>query len=129
MGVTGSWNLEIKTPIGTQHVVLTSSEQRGVGGNRGRSRRTVRSPNRLWLEVGSRGLSAITKPLRLDLRFDVEVDGDTMSGTSKAAVSALKGHGSAEPQLARRDESNTTSPNRDTTHTRSHRKRFCNLAS
>jgi hypothetical protein len=98
MTVAGTWNLTIATPIGRQAVVLELSERdgrralyRGVrrhdGALRGSARGTaeevplidlVRDGNRLtWRQ-------AITRPLRLNLAFDVTVEGDTLTGLSRA---------------------------------------------
>jgi hypothetical protein len=85
MPVTGTWNLEIATPLGRQDVVLRLDEDGGV--LRGHARSAAEevplvdptlTGNRLtWSQ-------SITRPLRLNLTFVVTVDGDTMVGTSKA---------------------------------------------
>jgi len=85
MSVTGTWDLVIKTPIGKHHVVLDLAETDGVlTGHAIGAAETVplieptRTGNRItWRQ-------RITKPLRLDLAFDVTVDGDSLTGTSKA---------------------------------------------
>jgi hypothetical protein len=83
--ITGTWDLVIKTPIGKQHVVLDLAETDGVlTGQAIGTDETVPlveptlTGNRLsWRQQ-------ITKPLRLNLVFDVTIDGDTLTGTSKA---------------------------------------------
>ncbi len=87
MSITGSWNVKISTPIGTQAVVLKLTEKDGAveGVAKGDVETTplitpVLNGNRLtWKQ-------SITKPMRLNLTFDVIIDGDTLSGTSKAGM-------------------------------------------
>ena len=87
MTITGSWDISISTPIGIQAIVLQLSEHDGVveGIAKGQAETTpLRDPvlqgNRLtWKQ-------AITKPMRLNLVFDVVFDGDTVQGTSKAGL-------------------------------------------
>ncbi|MBF6162058.1 hypothetical protein IU421_28215 [Nocardia cyriacigeorgica] len=85
MSVAGTWNLSISTPIGRIRAVLELREQHGiltgVAHGAGEDVPLVdisRNGDRLtWRQ-------AITKPMRLNLAFDVTVDGDTLRGTSKA---------------------------------------------
>ncbi len=85
MSITGSWNVSISTPIGTQAVVLELVEHDGVveGTAKGSAESTplidpVLNGNRLtWKQ-------SITKPMRLNLAFDVTIDGNSLTGTSKA---------------------------------------------
>ncbi len=85
MSVAGSWNITIVTPIGKQSAVLELTESDGViaGIAKGGAESTplidpVLDGDRLtWAQ-------SITKPMRLNLTFDVTVDGDTLTGTSKA---------------------------------------------
>jgi len=85
--ITGTWNIKIATPIGTQSVVLELAENDGVveGSAKGDAENTplitpVLDGNRLtWKQ-------SITKPMRLNLSFDVTIDGDTLVGTSKAGM-------------------------------------------
>ena len=85
--ITGNWNVKIATPIGAQSVVLELIEKNGVveGFARGSAESTplidpVLNGNRLtWKQ-------SITKPMRLNLTFDVTIDGDTLTGTSKAGM-------------------------------------------
>jgi len=87
MSVTGTWNIKISTPIGTQAVVLELTERGGSveGVARGTAETTpllnpVLDGNRLtWAQ-------SITKPMRLNLKFDVTIDGDTLTGISKAGM-------------------------------------------
>jgi len=85
--ITGTWNIKIATPIGTQSVVLELAGNDGVveGSAKGDAENTplitpVLDGNRLtWKQ-------SITKPMRLNLSFDVTIDGDTLVGTSKAGM-------------------------------------------
>ena len=87
MSITGYWNVRISTPIGTQTVVLKLTEKDGVveGSAIGNAETTslitpILDGNRLtWKQ-------SITKPMRLNLTFDVIFDGDTLHGTSKAGM-------------------------------------------
>ncbi|GLV53182.1 hypothetical protein KDH_00370 [Dictyobacter sp. S3.2.2.5] len=87
MSLTGTWNITISTPIGTQSAVLEFTDHGGVleGIAKGNTEtipltELVRDGNRLiWKQ-------SITKPMRLNLTFDVIIDGDTLTGTSKAGM-------------------------------------------
>ena len=87
MSIAGTWNTTISTPIGTQSVMLELTEHNGVitGIARGNAETTplidpVLDGNQLtWKQ-------SITKPMRLNLTFDVRIDGDTLTGTSKAGL-------------------------------------------
>ncbi|MFJ9036883.1 hypothetical protein ACIRF8_09895 [Streptomyces sp. NPDC102406] len=85
MSVEGTWNLSVSTPIGTTEAVVELRERHGnlTGTAHGAGEVVplsdiVLNGDRLtWKQ-------AITKPVRLNLAFDVTVDGDTLRGTSKA---------------------------------------------
>ncbi len=85
MSVAGVWNIVIATPIGAQSVVLELTEDGGAvaGIARGGAESTpliapVLDGHRLtWAQ-------SITKPMRLNLTFDVTIDGDTLTGVLKA---------------------------------------------
>ena len=87
MALAGTWNIGISTPIGTQSVVLELTEHDGVieGVAKGNAETTplinpVLDGNRLtWKQ-------AITKPMRLNLTFDVTIDGDSLIGTARAGM-------------------------------------------
>jgi hypothetical protein len=87
--ITGTWDLRMATPIGSIDATYVFSEDaaglRGVATSRDESAE-VRS-----LEVESRpegeGVSwdqRITRPIRLDLHFEVVVTGDQLTGVSRA---------------------------------------------
>ncbi|MER7927320.1 hypothetical protein ABTY96_29905 [Streptomyces sp. NPDC096057] len=85
MSVSGTWDLSVSTPIGKIKVVIELHEREGVltGVARGAGEEVPLADVSLdgdrltWKQ-------AVTKPMRLNLAFDVTVDGDTLQGTSKA---------------------------------------------
>ena len=85
----GSWSLTMRTPIGSIRAVLTFSAVgetlSGVAVGRWEQVdvRDVRSVADGGVERVTWSQS-ITKPMRLDLDFDVVVTGDDMTGTSRA---------------------------------------------
>jgi hypothetical protein len=80
----GSWDVTIATPIGELAVVFDISEQKGaISGTARSDAETVE-----FLDPVADGdrltwAQEVTTPMRLRLNFDVTVDGDTMTGTSK----------------------------------------------
>ncbi|MEU6840313.1 hypothetical protein ABZ930_00390 [Streptomyces sp. NPDC046716] len=83
--VTGIWDLAVSTPIGTLHAVVELHDTAGelTGTARGAGEEV---PLAEVLLDGDRlsWRQAVTRPLRLNLAFAVTVDGDTLSGTSRA---------------------------------------------
>jgi hypothetical protein len=85
MSVEGVWDLSISTPIGRIKAVVELLREAGVltGSAHGAGEEVPLSDIALdgdrltWKQ-------AITKPMRLNLAFAVTVDGDTLTGTSKA---------------------------------------------
>ena len=81
----GSWDVTIATPIGELAATFDITEQDGaIHGTARSDAETVEfldpaaDGNRLtWLQE-------VTTPMRLKLSFEVTVEGDTMTGTSKA---------------------------------------------
>jgi hypothetical protein len=82
---TQEWSLTISTPIGRQSVTLVLTD--GPGGLTGEARgRDETVPLHDLRRDGDRlsWSQRITRPMRLDLRFDVLVEGVRMTGTSRA---------------------------------------------
>ncbi|MCV7316652.1 hypothetical protein ABQE69_14085 [Mycolicibacillus trivialis] len=85
MSVEGTWNLSIATPIGKIKAVVELRRQDGIltgvahgaGEEVQLSDVAVDGDRLTWKQ-------AITKPMRLNLVFDVTVDGDRLKGSSKA---------------------------------------------
>lgn len=83
----GQWDVTLDTPIGKMAVLFDITEDGGVvRGTASSDKETVdfldavADGNRLtWSQ-------AVTTPMKLTLKFDVTVDGDTMTGTSKAGM-------------------------------------------
>ncbi|KOU08603.1 hypothetical protein ADK86_03560 [Streptomyces sp. NRRL F-5755] len=85
MSVEGTWDLSVSTPIGKIKAVAEFRREDGVlvgtahgAGEEIPLSEVILDGDRLtWKQ-------SITKPMRLSLAFAVAVDGDTLTGTSKA---------------------------------------------
>ncbi|MGE2815971.1 hypothetical protein ACQI5H_12625 [Mycobacterium heidelbergense] len=89
MGVEGEWDVTIKTPIGTLAVEYAFTQSgAGLGGTATYKTETVplQDITSTIVEGGTRltWRQSVTKPIRLNLAFDVVVDGDVMTGHSRA---------------------------------------------
>ncbi|WAP53917.1 hypothetical protein PS467_03070 [Streptomyces luomodiensis] len=85
MSVEGTWDLSISTPIGRIRPVVDI--RRAEGALTGTARAGDEEVPLTDLSLDGDRLTwrqAITKPMRLNLAFAMTVDGDTMTGTSKA---------------------------------------------
>jgi hypothetical protein len=83
--LSGTWDVTIKTPIGSLAVVYTFTETVDAqSGSATLKDETV--PLRDLAVDGTRATwrQSVTKPLRLTLDFDVMIDGDRMTGLSRA---------------------------------------------
>ncbi|MFC1434022.1 hypothetical protein ACEZDB_25555 [Streptacidiphilus sp. N1-3] len=85
MSVEGTWDLSIATPIGRIKAVVGLHREEGVLTGTAQGTGEEVPLNSLALE-GDRltWTQAVTKPMRLNLAFAVTVEGDTLTGTSKA---------------------------------------------
>lgn len=96
--VAGTWNLVISTPIGKQRAVLDLSTQDGVLRGVARDERHGEEVALTDLVVDGNRLTwaqSITKPVRLNLTFDVTINGDELTGRAKAGrlpSSTVTGH-------------------------------------
>lgn len=89
MSVIGDWDVSIKTPVGSLHVVYSFEERDGriTGSAAGKSESV---PLTDIVVTGGRGgqrvtwRQTVTKPMRLNLEFDVVVDADRFTGHSRA---------------------------------------------
>jgi hypothetical protein len=85
MDMIGDWDVTIKTPIGSLQILYTFTEDGGTlaGSATGRGETvalrniTVAGQHITWKQ-------SVTKPMRLNLDFDVALDGDRLTGHSKA---------------------------------------------
>lgn len=84
-GVVGGWDVTIKTPVGSLHVVYDFDERDGVvTGTATGTSETVPLTDVVVEGRRVRWRQTVTKPMRLKLQFDVEVDGDRLTGHSRA---------------------------------------------
>jgi hypothetical protein len=91
----GTWDVTLDTPIGKMAVVFEINESDGA--ITGVARSDAETVD--FQDASAEGdrltwSQAVTTPMRLTLKFDVVVDGDTMTGTSKAGVLSSKVNGS-----------------------------------
>ncbi len=85
MPVEGTWDLSLSTPIGRIKAVVELRREdghltgiaHGAGEGVPLHDVTLDGSRLTWKQ-------SVTKPMRLNLDFDVTVDGETLSGTSKA---------------------------------------------
>jgi hypothetical protein len=83
--LVGEWDVVIKTPIGSLQVLYTFTDDSGVltGTAAGKGETvvlrdiTVAAQRVTWRQ-------SVTKPMRLNLEFDVVVDDDRLTGHSRA---------------------------------------------
>ncbi|MFF9391062.1 hypothetical protein [Streptomyces griseoluteus] len=102
MSVAGTWHLSVSTPVGKIKAVVELRERDGVltGVARGAAEEVPLS----GIDLNGDRLTwkqAVTEPLRLDLAFDVTVDGDTLRGVSRAGrlpSSKVTGERRPEPE-------------------------------
>ena len=85
MTIVGDWDVTIKTPIGSLAVVYTFTEHDGnLEGTATGKGETVPLRD---IVVGRQRVTwrqSVTKPMRLNLDFDVALDGDRLTGHSRA---------------------------------------------
>ena len=85
VSITGTWDVTIKTPVGSLAVVYDFSERDGTlaGSATGKDEAV---PLRDIVVDGQRitWRQSVTKPMRLNLDFDVTVSGDRLTGHSRA---------------------------------------------
>jgi hypothetical protein len=98
MSIDGTWHLVINTPIGQQRTTLEISTTDGVLRGVARDQRHGEEVELADLVLDGNRLTwcqSITRPMRLNLTFDVTVDGDEIAGRSKAGRlpgSTVTGH-------------------------------------
>ncbi|WP_329100633.1 hypothetical protein OG792_18815 [Micromonospora sp. NBC_01699] len=87
--IVGTWDLRLRTPVGTLAVVYTFTDT--VAGPRGLAESTGETVSLTDIEeqAAAEGRRVtwrqlVTRPMRLNLDFDVTVVGDTLTGHSRA---------------------------------------------
>lgn len=87
MTVEGTWDVAIATPIGTTNAVLELHARDGaLSGTAQAADESVVLSNIVFAGDRLTWSQAITKPMRLNLSFDMTVTGDTMTGKAKAGL-------------------------------------------
>jgi hypothetical protein len=89
MSVVGDWDVTIKTPIGSLAVAYTFTDDGGtIAGSAAGKGETVPLRDIAVINdaAGQRVTwrQSVTKPMRLNLEFDVVIDGDHLTGHSRA---------------------------------------------
>ncbi|GGM30646.1 hypothetical protein ACFQBY_12945 [Promicromonospora citrea] len=87
--VTGTWDVRIATPVGTIEARYVFAERDGVLTGTAESQGDTGTLEQLTTEPADDGVRVtwaqrVTRPLRLNLTFDVVVAGDTLTGRSRA---------------------------------------------
>lgn len=86
MTVEGTWDLSISTPIGTIAAVVELRREGGAltGIAHGAGEEVPLRDLELSGDDRLTWKQAVTRPMRLNLTFAVTVEGDTLTGTSRA---------------------------------------------
>jgi hypothetical protein len=87
MSVAGTWNVVTDTPVGKQTTVVVLSEDgdRLVGVARDRWHKDDLVLRDVALEGDQLSWAmSMTKPVRLELTYNVTIDGDSLAGQAKA---------------------------------------------
>lgn len=85
MDLIGEWDVAIKTPIGSLEILYTFTNDSGVlSGTATGKGETVALRDITVVAQRVTWRQSVTKPMRLNLDFDVVVDGDRLTGHSRA---------------------------------------------
>jgi hypothetical protein len=87
VSIMGSWDVSIRTPVGSLQIVYSfAGEDGAVRGSATGPSETVALTDIVIDGDGHRvrWRQTVTKPMRLKLEFDVQVDGDRFTGYSRA---------------------------------------------
>jgi hypothetical protein len=87
--IAGTWDVKLKTPIGSLAVVYTFVDSDGVPAGTAAGRGETVTLYDIAVEDTAGGehvtwRQSVTKPMRLNLDFDVTMVGDILSGHSRA---------------------------------------------
>ncbi|AYF76394.1 hypothetical protein D7D52_24110 [Nocardia yunnanensis] len=104
MPAEGTWNLSISTPLGKIKAIVEIHTREGALTGVARAAGEEVPLTDITLE-GDRltWRQSVTKPIRLNLAFDVTVDGDTLVGTSRSGrlpASKVTGERRPDPDRA-----------------------------
>ena len=84
---TGSWNVRIHTPIGVQRVRLDIRDDGGaLAGTATQGDETVPFEEVRMEGETLRWRQSVTRPMKLDIKFDVRRVGDSLEGKAKAGI-------------------------------------------
>ncbi|MGI5241075.1 hypothetical protein [Dactylosporangium sp. CA-139066] len=84
--IVGTWDVRVKTPIGTVAAVYTFAAEPG-GGLSGTATAGAETVPLTGIAVAGATVTwrqAVTRPMRLNLDFEVVADGDALTGHSRA---------------------------------------------
>jgi hypothetical protein len=85
VSIVGAWDVAIKTPIGTLAIVYTFTERDGtIDGSATGLGETVSLRDIAVAAQQVTWKQSVTKPMRINLAFEVTVDGDRLAGHSRA---------------------------------------------
>ncbi|MGV9797568.1 hypothetical protein ACWDTP_05855 [Mycobacterium sp. NPDC003449] len=89
MSVLGEWDVNIKTPVGSLQIVYRFYAHDGVlGGEAAGTNETVPCTDIVAMECTEghrvRWRQTVTRPMKLNLEFDVLVEGDQLGGSARA---------------------------------------------
>ncbi|WKU06427.1 hypothetical protein [Micromonospora sp. HUAS LYJ1] len=83
--VIGTWDVSLKTPVGTLRATYVFHDTDGVPtGTASSATETVALVAVTCADARVTWRQSVTRPMRLHLDFDVVVDGDTLAGHSRA---------------------------------------------
>jgi hypothetical protein len=83
----GLWNATLYTPIGEMVATFDIRDDNGViTGTASNGKETVEILDAVADGSKLTWNMKVTTPMKLTLKFDVEIDGDSMEGTSKAGI-------------------------------------------
>lgn len=87
--ITGTWDLRLRTPIGTLDARYTFTEDGGVLAGTAEAQGETGALEALAVESTADGeritwSQKVTRPMRLNLDFDVVARGDSLEGHSRA---------------------------------------------
>jgi hypothetical protein len=82
---SGSWGVTVSTPIGKIETVFEITESLGIVTGIARSNKeTVDFIDPIISGDSMTWTQKVTKPMRLNLAFNITIDGDTFKGTARA---------------------------------------------